>query len=80
MKDVMNAQARKAQHEAGLKRIRKGGARMNKTKACISVSPVILKALHRKAAAHGKNLSDFFVEAASHYTPADITPKKEDKI
>lgn len=54
---------------AGLKRIRKGGARINKTKACISVSPVILKALHKKAASYGKSLSAFIVEAGSHYTP-----------
>jgi hypothetical protein len=77
MKDAMNAGLRKAQHDAGIKRIRKYGAKVRKIKACISVSPVILKALHRKAASYDRSLSGFLVEAGSLYTPADITPKKE---
>ncbi len=76
MKDVMSSAMRKAQHEAGLKRISKYGSKITRVKACISVSPVVLKALHRKAASYGRTFSGFLVEAGSHYTPADGITKK----
>ena len=78
MRDVMSSEMRKAQHETGLKRISKFGSKVTRIKACISVSPVVLKALHRKAASYGRTFSGFLVEAGSHYTPSDIITKKEE--